>query len=160
MRKSILLSVFSLLFLTACGFTLRGTESQALNSSLQPIQLNYSSGNAIGQILQRRLTAAGVELLVDAEAYQLTLGDEQFRERIISVNQNIRAGEYDLTLSASFQLSKQDLSIFNREIISVNQVYEADPANAAAKTNEAELVKNELRQELVDRILRRLSTIR
>ena len=160
MKKTILISLFSLLFLTACGFSMRGTDTQALDASLQQLQLNYSSGNELGQVLQGRLAAFEIELLDDAEVHQLSLGDEQVRERILSVNRNVRAGEYEITLSASFQLSKQGQSIFNPELITVNQIYEADPANAAAKTNEAELVKTELRQELVEQIIRRLETVR
>lgn len=161
MKKAILLSLFALFFLTACGFAWRGTGSASLDA-LQQIQLNYagSNNNELAALLQRRLSASGVDLGIYPEAYQLTLGEEQFRERVISVNRNVRAGEYELTLSTSFQLSRQDNIIFNREIISVIQIYEADPTNAAAKTNEAELIKTELRENLAAQIIRRLETVR
>ena len=161
MKKLILLSLLIFPILTGCGFTLRGTDSLALNPAMRQIQLNYpNSSNELALLLQRRLTAYSVELIDDSESYQLTLGAEQNRERVVSVNRNIRAGEYEMTLAASFQLNYQGETVINSEIISLTRIYEADPANAAAKTNEAELIKNELRQALVEQILRRLETVK
>lgn len=111
-------------------------------------------------MLERRLTASGIQIIDSPSAYKLTLGDEQSRERVVSVNSNARAGEYELTLMASFQLEKNAETVIAQEIISAEQVYEADPANAAAKTNEAELVRNELRQALVEQIMRRLQSLK
>ena len=160
MSKNILLTVSLLLLLSACGFTLRGSDTQLLSPDLQQIQLSFNNPNELGQLLQRRLAAAGVEIVDSPSAYKLTLGNEQSLERVVSVNRNVRAGEYELTLNASFQLDNNAEPVIAREIISADQVYEADPANAAAKTNEAALVRNELRQALVEQIMRRLQTVR
>jgi len=139
---------------------MRGYDSSLLSPKLQQMQLSVnSSSNELAQILRRRLISSQVNIIEDSSAYKLTLGDEQSRERIISVNRNIRAGEYEITLTASFQLENNGDSIIAREIISVDQIYEADPNNAAAKTNEAELVLDELRQALTEQIMRRLQTV-
>jgi LPS-assembly lipoprotein len=159
MNKSIL-TILMLLLLSSCGFTMRGYDSSLLSPELQQMQLSVnSSSNELAQILRRRLISSQVNIIEDSSAYKLTLGDEQSRERIISVNRNIRAGEYEITLTASFQLENNGDSIIAREIISVDQIYEADPNNAAAKTNEAELVLDELRQALTEQIMRRLQTV-
>ena len=159
MSKHLLLVLIFLPLLSSCGFTMRVSDTQLLNADLQQIQISSSNLNALGQILQRRLTASGVEIVDGPSAYKLTLGDEQSLERVVSVNRNARAGEYELTLLSSFQLEKNAETVIAQEIISAEQVYEADPANAAAKTNEAELVRNELRQALVEQIMRRLQTV-
>jgi LPS-assembly lipoprotein len=160
MIKSIL-TIITLLLLSSCGFTLRGTDSSFLSPELQQMQLSFNSNNnELAQTLRRRLTSSGVDLVDNLSAYKLTLGDEQSLERIISVNRNARAGEYELTLSTSIQLENNGDSVIAREIISVDQIYEADPGNAAAKTNEAELVLDELRQALTEQIMRRLQTVR
>ena len=159
MNKSIL-TILMLLLLSSCGFTMRGYDSSLLSPKLQQMQLSVnSSSNELAQILRRRLISSQVNIIEDSSAYKLTLGDEQSRERIISVNRNIRAGEYEITLTASFQLENNGDSIIAREIISVEKIYEADPNNAAAKTNEAELVLDELRQALTEQIMRRLQTV-
>jgi len=161
MSKKIIPIIITLLLLSACGFTLRGSETQTLSTNLQQLELTFnSSSNELGQILRRRLTASGVVIVENPTSYKLTLGDEQNFERIVSVNRNVRAGEYELTLISSFQLEKDGELLIETEIISIDQLYEADPTNAAAKTNEAELVLTELRQALAEQILRRLQTIR
>ena len=161
MNKRILPIILTLLLLSACGFTLQGSGTQALSNNIQQIELAFNnSSNQLGQILRRRLTASGVEVVENSSTYKLTLGDEQNLERIVSVNRNVRAGEYELTLISSFQLDNNGESIIASEIIALDQIYEADPTSAAAKTNEAELVLTELRQALVEQILRRLQTVR
>lgn len=156
-----ILTIIMLLLLSSCGFTLRGADSTLLSPELQQMQLSFNSNNnELAQTLRRRLTSSGVDLVDNTSAYKLTLGDEQSLERIISVNRNARAGEYEITLSASIQLENNGDSVIAREIISVDQIYEADPGNAAAKTNEAELVLDELRQALTEQIMRRLQTVR
>jgi len=159
MNKSIL-TILILLLVTGCGFTMRGYDATLLSPDLQQIQLSFNaSNNELAQVLRRRLTSSGVEIVMDSTAYKLTIGDEQNLERIISVNRNVRAGEYEITLTASFQLENNGEVVIAREIISVDQIYEADPNNAAAKTNEAELVLDELRQALTEQIIRRLQTL-
>ncbi len=150
----------SFLFLTACGFTLRGTDSPALPLSIQQLNLSYQSNSSeLGQILNRRLRSAGVEVSETSATYVLTLRAELVRERIISVNRNVRAGEYELSLTVSFQLENNGNIVIPVEVLTFDQVYEADPNNAAAKTSEAELVLNEIRQAIAEQILRRLQTI-
>ncbi len=155
-----ILTIVMLMLLSSCGFTLRGYDSALLSPELQQLQLSYNtSSNELAQILRRRLMASGVEIIENTSAYNLILGDEQSIERIISVNRNVRAGEYEITLTASMQLDNNGESLIAREIISVEQIYEADPNNAAAKTNEAEIVMDELRLALSEQIMRRLQTI-
>lgn len=161
MNKRLLLIIITSLVLSACGFTLRGSQTQALGTSIQEVELlTNNSSNELGQILRRRLIAAGVEVIEDSSSYKLSLGDEQSIERIVSVNRNIRAGEYELTLISSFFLENNGESVIPSEIIALDQIYEADPTNAAAKTNEAGIVEAELRQAMVEQIIRRLQTVR
>jgi LPS-assembly lipoprotein len=161
MNKRLLPIIITLLLLSACGFTLRGSEYQALSTNIQQLELTYnSSSNELAQILRRRLIASGVEIIDNSSNYKLTLGNEQNIERVVSVNRNARAGEYELTLISSLQLESNGEPVIATEIISLDQIYAADPTNAAAKTNESELVLNELRQTLVEQIMSRLQTVR
>ncbi|MDG2090657.1 MAG: LPS assembly lipoprotein LptE [Gammaproteobacteria bacterium] len=161
MNKRLLPIIITLLLLSACGFTLRGSEYQALSTNIQQLELTYnSSSNELAQILRRRLIASGVEIIDNSSNYKLTLGNEQNIERVVSVNRNARAGEYELTLISSLQLESNGEPVIATEIISLDQIYAADPTNAAAKTNESELVLNELRQTLVEQIMSHLQTVR
>lgn len=155
--KSILLpGLFSLLLLSGCGFTLRGSQSGSLDPALMQMELHVAGESAeFGRLLQNRLQSYGVSLQ-DNALYSLNIGAEQSRERVVSVNSRVRAGEYELTLITNFSLSRAGEDAIGSEILSLSQIYEADPLNAAAKSNEAELIRNELRQALADRIIERL----
>lgn len=146
--------------LSACGFTLRG--SAELPAQLQTLQLQAQDGNTeIVREMRRALVNSGVNVIDEIRegVYRLGLGREQSEERVLSINSNARAGEYELSLSVSFQLRTADDFFIGPEILTIEQVYLADPNNAVAKAEEAELIKEEMRQELVIQILRRLQTV-
>lgn len=148
--------LLALLLLNACGFTLRGTDSATFPQQLQQIQLNYADNNTIGRLLRDRLQASGLELLERNAEYVLSINEERSRERIVSVNRNVRAGEYELTLITSWQLRNGPEILIDSGPLSLFRIYEADPDNPAAKTSEAELILAEMRQDLVSQIIRQL----
>jgi len=155
-RKQCLSALLLSLFLTACGFTLQGSGLNELSIKIPQINLQYSASNELGRILQNQLLLSGVELDDSSTTLLLQLEDEQTLERIVSVNRNIRAGEYELNMLSAFQLIQDGEIMLDSGPISLFQFYEADPLNAAAKTNEAELIKSEMRQQLAAQILRQL----
>jgi LPS-assembly lipoprotein len=161
MTKIQVLTLFlQISLLTACGFTLRGTAELPLQ--LQTLQLQFIDGNTdIVREMRRALINSGVTLQDETEQgiYQLGIGREVSEERILSVNVNARAGEYQLSLSVPFQLRISDAFLIEPENITIEKVYLADPNNAVAKAEEAEQIKDEIRRELVNQILRRLQTV-
>ena len=84
------------------------------------------------------------------------VGNEQSSERVLSVNSNARAGEYELTMSVPVQLRRGGAVVMGPETLSIEKVYLADPNSAVAKAEERELMEGEMRRELVNQILRRL----
>lgn len=110
--------------------------------------------------LRRALTANNVNLLDSAEAnsYRLVIGEEESQERILSVNSNARAGEYEISLSIPFQLRSAEAIIIEPEVLTIEKVYLADPNNAVAKAEERELMENEMYREMAILILRRLQS--
>ena len=158
LQKTLIL--FSILALTSCGFTLRGSAS--LPPELQTIVLASSDrSNETLRLLRRALTANNVTVLdtVEADSYRLVIGDEEITERILSVNSNARAGEYELSLSIPFQLRSADTILIEPEVLTIEKVYLADPTSAVAKAEERELMENEMHRELVFLILRRLQSV-
>ena len=146
--------------LGGCGFTLRGDAD--LPSELQTLTLNTPNpNNELSRELRRALVSNKVILVDGSEAghYHLGVGGESSRERVLSVNANARAGEYELILEAPVQLSRDGQLAFGPEVFSVSRVYLADPENAVAKNEEAQLIRAELRRELAQQILRRLQAL-
>jgi LPS-assembly lipoprotein len=161
--KSKLLLVLILLatvIASGCGFTLRG--SAQLPAALQTMALTSPDGNSdILRELRRSLVASDVTLLdsPQANAYVLVLGAEVSRERVLSVNSNARAGEYELSLSVPFQLRNGSTVVLGPENLTIEKVYLADPDSAVAKAEERELMETEMRRELVNLLLRRLQSV-
>jgi outer membrane lipopolysaccharide assembly protein LptE/RlpB len=59
-------------------------------------------------------------------------------------------------MSVPFQLLNAGTVVMGPETITLERVYLADPENAAAKSDEARLIQQEMRRELALQILRRL----
>jgi len=154
-----LLVAFTLFLLGACGFTLRGTTELPLE--LQTLQVESPSPNSaivreVGRMLRNNdvtLTATPSEAV-----WRLDIGGEESSERILSVNANARAGEYELTMNVAMQL-RRGTQLLGPETLSVSRVYLADPENAVAKNEEAELIRSEMRRELAQQVLRRLQAL-
>lgn len=149
------------LMLGGCGFTLRGTAD--LPPELQTLLLESPAENSDMVREMRRTLRSNAITLVDAASsagvYRLGLGGEESSERALSVNQNARAGEYEIIMRVPFQLRLDATVVFGPEVLSVAKVYLADPENAVAKNDEAELIRAEMRKELSLQILRRLQAL-
>jgi LPS-assembly lipoprotein len=147
------------LSLSGCGFTLRGSAD--LPAALQTMQVespNPDSG--IVREVRRMLRNNNVTLTEAATdgTYRLGIGAEELSERVLSVNANARAGEYEITLTVAAQLRRGAQTI-GPETFTVSRSYLADPSTAVATNEEAELIRTELRRELAQQILRRLQSL-
>jgi LPS-assembly lipoprotein len=156
-------SVFTILVLTlalaGCGFTLRGSVD--LPPELHTLQVESPVPNSELVREVSRMLRNNAVMLTDTPAdnvWRLGIGAEQVRERVLSVNANARAGEYELTMDVAAQL-RRGAQMVGPETLSVSRVYLADPENAVAKNEEAELIRNEMRRELAQQILRRLQSL-
>ena len=156
MLRNLTLGLATLL-LASCGFALRGTAE--LPASLQPLHLdNINDSTAMGRELMRTLVNNKVKLAdaAGATVYSLALGAETSTERAISVNANARAGEYEIIMTVPFQLKRGNTAALAPQTLTLTKVYLADPENAVAKSEEALIIQNEMRQELSRLLLRRL----
>jgi LPS-assembly lipoprotein len=154
-----LASLSLVLLLSGCGFTLRG--SAELPPQLQPLYVESgSAGSDMLRELNRTLRDNHVQLATEPGAgYSISIGNEERRERVVSVNVNARAGEYELTLVLPWQLRKGAAVVVEPERLSLSRTYLADPGNAVAKSQEAEQILSEMRQDLSRQLLRRLQAL-
>lgn len=149
------------LLLAGCGFALRGTAT--LPAALQPLYLEgVNDSTPIRRELQRVLVDNRVSLADDlkSSSFSLAVGNEQSTERALSVNANARAGEYEIVMSANYQIRKGTAAAQSPQTVTVTKVYLADPENAIAKTEEANIIRNEMRREMAQLILRRLQAFK
>ncbi|MEE4279443.1 MAG: LPS assembly lipoprotein LptE [Halieaceae bacterium] len=147
--------------LGACGFQLRGVVgSSALPESWRSLHLSTASPNTeFARTLDASFSANGVVWAPRDEAnYELRLGPERFSQRNLSVNAQARAAEFDLVMSADFSVvDSSGKLVMPQTTATVNKQMENDPQNVVGKAEEVRILRTELRRELADQILRRMS---
>jgi len=146
--------------LSACGFQLRGSGGTNLPESWRNMHL--ITGNPNGELsreLQSTFSANGVTWVDKQEAnYAIKLGPEQFKQRNLSLNAAARAAEFELTLSTNFSvLDSQGAAVMELSQASVIKQMENDPRNVVGKAEEVRILRSEMRTELVQQMMRRIS---
>lgn len=151
------LALALLLLLAGCGFQLRGSVD--IPAQWLALHLNTPSPN--GE-LARGVTSSfannGVQWLDASEAnYILNLGNEKFERRNLSIGANARAAEFELTLSTTMQMhdAKGKVVVEQSEVV-VHKIMTHDPENVTGKVEESNLLRREMRQELVQQLMRNI----
>lgn len=147
--------------LSACGFQLRGT---GLEGTLLPEEwksMYLISGNPNGELsreITSRFAANGISWqAADTANYRLTVGEERFRQQNLSLSSDARAAEFELTLKTEFSVSNaQNQVIMERTEATITKRMENDPRNVVGKAEEIRLIRDEMRGELAQQLLRRI----
>ncbi len=144
-----------------CGFQLRGSDGgSALPDAWQSMHLETPSPNSeLSRVLRNRFSASGIRWLPANEAaYRLDLGNERFSQRNLSINAQARAAEFELTLRATFAVRGSDgtLLLPPDDAIITKQM-ENDPRNVVGKAEEIRILRDEMRIELAQQIMRRIA---
>lgn len=150
MNKTVVIFLCSVL-LTACGWQLRGSQS---DTGIQQINLDADDiytplyRNFKSEFERRR-----IELVSDTSAPRLKLLSEREETRIVSYDTEIDPAEEEITLTIRYQINDQ---IFEaREM----QTYQLNKNQLAAHENEKNLLIEQMRQQLSEKVLRQLSIL-
>lgn len=152
--------------LSACGFHLRGSNgSFMLPFATMYIGLPDTSPLAIG--LKRYIRAIGSTEVVDtkdgADAVLEVLSDpERNRSKtILSLNKNGRVQEYQLGYSINFRVvDKAGNQLLAPTTISLVRPITFDESQVLAKETEEAALYRDMRNDLVQQIMRRLAAIK
>ena len=147
------------LSIQACGFTLR--DNDAIVSSFDNLNLELAQPQSeLSALLQRSLRAAGVSLSSQQlkTTPTLTVNNEQISTRPVSINPRARASQVELRLSVNIALTVGGKPTIPDETLTVVRTYFQDIENIAGNQEEAQIIANELRQELVNQLMRRLES--
>jgi LPS-assembly lipoprotein len=158
-HSAIAVIAFLTLFLSSCGFHLRGDYLM----SPQLKTLHISSSDKFGELtrlVKQHLSLNNINLAphLVKDVAQLRLLKDSLNRRTLSVFPNGQVAEYELIYTVRYQLaiSATDIRSFEFEL---NRDYQDDPNIALAKSRELELMLSEMRKEAANKILRDLSTI-
>ncbi len=150
------------MILSGCGFQLKGTQAHADSGSgsLRGRSVQLASGqprSALITALSQQLSSAGARLdTPDSEALVLKLGAETFEQRNLSLTARARSAEVELTLSTRFTLTQGNRTLLETTDVTVTEQFYNDPRNVVGKTEELQLLRNEMRAELAARIVRHI----
>lgn len=157
MIKRNLLVMGLAVMLSACGFHLRGTGSNELAIK----ELDLSARNAYGETVnQLRDTLKNNGVNVHAGApYKLVLTSEAETQRAASYAGSARSVEYELSTVLSYDIQGRDNTPLLSDKLEVQKVYLHDGNNINGSGQEAAQTREEMRRELVQRMILRLQQL-
>lgn len=157
MRTAHLLTLLLALALSACGFQLRGTGS--FDFALKELRFNADDRMApLAKELEERLKAQGVTLSNSAQ-YSLQLGREEHSRRTVSFTAGTRSAEHMLTSTVAYEIRSGQLPALIRGQAEVQRVHTFNQNHVSASSEEARLLREEMRSELVQQLMLRLQAI-
>ncbi|MBA5763407.1 luciferase [Vibrio sp. 404] len=145
--------------LTACGFHLRGDYS--IPEELDTMSLtSYDQYSSFTRMVRGQLRMSEVNLVAPAaNVANLHLLGESVGERTLSLYQNTRAAEKELTLQTSYRVTIPDLG--SRDFsTSVTRSYLDNPLTALAKSVERDMIEDEMRKLAASQIIRQMARLK
>jgi len=146
--------------LSGCGWHLRGT-GQVNNISSVHISAaeRYSD---FYDALTRALEANDVEVVKNATQaqYSIVLLEQKSKRRTASVSVSARVSEYQLTEEASIViLDAGGNTLLPRSTLTTERYFDFDENDVQSKDFEADLLKREMRDDLIRQIITRLNAV-
>ncbi|QIH11108.1 MULTISPECIES: LPS assembly lipoprotein LptE [unclassified Pseudomonas] len=157
MIKRNLLVMGMALVLSACGFHLRGTGTQELTIK----ELDLSARDAYGptvKLLQQQLENSGVQVHAGAP-YKLVLVNEQNSQRTLSYSGGGNSAEYEISTKLSYEILTHDNLSMLSDKLEVQKVFVHDGNNITGSGQESSQTYQEMRRDLVQRMLIRLQLL-
>ncbi len=160
--RQILIILFSLSVIT-CGFQLRGEGSKfLLPSDWKKFTLRTSNPQSefIQQVVMVFQTAEVEWESISSANHILTLTPAKLSTHFQSLNSKARPSEIELTLTSYISISHKDgVEILPEKKIYVRRIINNDPANATGVNEQINLITSEMRRQLAENILLRVSTL-
>ncbi|WP_420029167.1 LPS assembly lipoprotein LptE [Photobacterium halotolerans] len=162
---SSLLSRFRLIFVVvlalataSCGFHLRG--NYMLPDDIARLSLtSFDKYGPLTRMVQSQFKLHGIEAVPpSSQVPNLHLISESQGSRTLSLYQNSRAAEYELTYTVSYQVVVPEKGA-KRFTTKVNRSFLDNPLTALAKSVERDMLLNEMRQQASRQIMRQLARL-
>lgn len=157
MHKALIVSALVML-LGACGWHLRGSGEYSLDGAAVMLSADDRYGE-LARAMQRALGESDASRSGREADFYLQLGREQRSRRAASVGNDALVAEYELTLAVDYRVAAAEQVILPTSRALVTRTYEFDRNAIVAKSEEEELIVEEMRRELVAQILRRLTFV-
>ncbi|EGA68029.1 rare lipoprotein B precursor [Vibrio sinaloensis DSM 21326] len=145
--------------LAGCGFHLRGDYS--IPDELNTLSLtSYDSYSTFTRMMKGQLRLSEVKIVTPAaDVPNLHLESESIGERTLSLYQNTRAAEIEITLYASYRVTVPELGSKTYST-SVTRSYLDNPLSALAKSVERDMIEDEMRKLAATQIVRQMARLK
>lgn len=147
---------------SGCGWQLRGAGMIPEDLRVLHVESRDPNGS-LTRDLTRALESAGVEVPESAATSDLSLVIIQERSlmRVAAVNENARISEQELIEEASFMIvSKAGEQLVTPTTVTTERVFEYNEDNVLATQDERDLIRAEMRRDLVNQMLNHLRQLR
>ena len=156
----LVLTISLVLQLSACGFRLRGAVEVP-----PELKVVYISGVGefapLTQELKKVLQRSGTRVLssqADAQSI-ISIANENLRKRVLSVDTQGRAAEYELIYSFLFDVKKADGEVIvPQQKIDLSRDFRFDPNNVLAKDAEEVQIRKDMISFAVRQMMRRIDS--
>tara|TARA_R110002050_G_scaffold57423_5_gene129261 strand:+ start:184856 stop:185350 length:495 start_codon:yes stop_codon:yes gene_type:complete len=151
-----------LVVIAGCGFQLRGAVPLPDSLKLMYVQgINLQQG--LGLTLKRALKQNGIQVVDDYEkdSALLTILENRSERRVLSVGNNAKVSEYELYSMLKFKVTdgQGKLLVAPQQFEAIRD-YQFDQTQVLSSDGEEAILREQLNQQLVDSILRRLSAVK
>lgn len=157
LKLSLIVIMSSLL--SACGFHLRGDYS--VPEELNRVSItSYDQYSTFTRMVKNQLRMSDIEIVSPSETVpNIYLISESVGERTLSLYQNTRAAELELTFNASYSVTLPEVGIKTFST-SVTRSYLDNPLTALAKSVERDMIEDEMRKLAATQILRQMARLK
>jgi len=142
--------------ITGCGFELRGRAS--LPDDIRSVQVNAPA--ALRDELEIFLEGGGAELVESGTTADVTInvGNETYDRRVLTVDPNTgKEREFELAYSVAFDVKRADgTAVLGSQSVSLLRDYVFDPDAVIGKSREEGVLREEMRRDAAQQILRRI----
>ena len=151
------------LFLSGCGFHLRGASSVALPPELSTLRVTMGGKGYPPLLVEMRnaLLALGDVRLTDdvsASVPVLQLHGESSESQVLAIDSSGRISAYLLNYRVDYSLVGADNKpLLPKQSVKLQREYGFDRLNVIASEKQSEFLQNEMRRDVAQQILRRLA---
>lgn len=157
-RRTIIVQILGAIGLAGCGFKLRGSQSFAFSR----IAITPYPGDAVAAELRRALDGRVQVLTAPLTQAQIVLDihSEQREKVVVGVNASGQVREFQLRIRVRFGVtSSKGVEIVDNDEILLQRDFSYNESAALAKETEEALLYQDMQSDIVQQILRRLSSI-
>jgi len=154
--------IFMLLVLASCGFHLRGQATIPDHLKviyIQGVEMNKN----LGSELKKSLTRNGVTVVSESQkdSALLTIVEYKVDRRVLSVGSDAKVSEVELYGFVKFKVSDaQGRILSDEQKVEARRDFQFDQNQVIGTTEEGRSIRQQLDQQLVQSMLRRLAAIK